>query len=196
MLEYEFLRSLFEFLVVPRNFKKHWNDNFGWQMAEFINQDMLRAIVKVVVVAQYVALSYDEVSTLDNQSLLSIHCYVVQNWVKIPIFISLDQVLEGNGNDNLTKMIMEVFTIGGGMPRDQVSTKLINFGVEGVNVFQGTKFGVTKQTHDDHVFNSIGVHCMAHHTNLTMQTLSSLLLGKHIESLLQTLHAYFAHSLT
>jgi hypothetical protein len=35
---------------------------------------------------------------------------------------------------------------------------------------------------------------MAHCTNLAAQTLLGLLLVKHIESLLQTLHAYFAHS--
>jgi hypothetical protein len=35
---------------------------------------------------------------------------------------------------------------------------------------------------------------MAHHTDLVVQILSGLPLVKHIESLLQTLHAYFAHS--
>jgi hypothetical protein len=35
---------------------------------------------------------------------------------------------------------------------------------------------------------------MAHCINLVVQTLLGLLLVKHIKSLLQTLHAYFAHS--
>ncbi len=35
---------------------------------------------------------------------------------------------------------------------------------------------------------------MAHHMNLVVQTLSIIPLVKCIESLLQTLHAYFAHS--
>jgi hypothetical protein len=76
---------------------------------------------------------------------------------------------------------MEALTIKGGMLRDQVVNKLLNFGTNGVNVFQGTKYGVTKQICDDYASFSIGVHCMAHHTNIAMQTL-------------QTLHAYFAHS--
>ncbi len=41
---------------------------------------------------------------LNNQSWLSIHYYVVQNWVRIPILISLDNVLEGFGNDNFNNM--------------------------------------------------------------------------------------------
>jgi len=36
---------------------------------------------------------------------------------------------------------MEALTIGEGMPRDQVASKLMNFGTNDVNVFQGT--GVT-----------------------------------------------------
>jgi hypothetical protein len=38
---------------------------------------------------------------------------------------------------------MEMLTIGGGS-RDQIAQKLICFGANGVNVFQGTKNGVTK----------------------------------------------------
>jgi hypothetical protein len=59
----------------------------------------------------YRVLNCDEVFIVDNQSWLSIHDYVMQNWVKIPIVISLDQVVEGLRNDNLTKVIMEAFMI-------------------------------------------------------------------------------------
>jgi hypothetical protein len=33
MLEYEAMGPLFEFLIIPKNNKKHWTDNFGWTMA-------------------------------------------------------------------------------------------------------------------------------------------------------------------
>jgi len=46
----------------------------------------------------------------------------------------LDKVLEGLGSDNLTKVIMEVLTIGEGLPRDQIAQKFICFGANGVNV--------------------------------------------------------------
>jgi hypothetical protein len=48
-------------------------------------------------------------------------------------------------------------------------------GLDGVNVFQGTKIGVTKQIHDNYAPHSIRVHYMAHHTNLAMQILLNLL---------------------
>jgi hypothetical protein len=80
----------------------------------------------VVTIARYVSINCDEVSTLDNQSWLSIHCYVMENWVRIPILISFNCVLEGSSSDNLTKVIMEALTIGEIMPRDQVASNLMN----------------------------------------------------------------------
>jgi hypothetical protein len=66
----------------------------------------------------YVVLNCDEVSIVDNQSWLFVHCYVVQNWVRILIFISLDRVFESSSSDDLTKFIMETLTIDGGLPKD------------------------------------------------------------------------------
>jgi len=117
----------------------------------------------------------------------------MENWVRIPILISFNHVLEAFGSDNFTKVIMEALTIGGGMPKDQIVNKLMSFRTNDINVFQNTKSNVTKQIQDDYAPFSTGVHCMAHQTNLAMQTLSAIPLVKCIESLLQTLHAYFAH---
>jgi hypothetical protein len=79
MLEYESLRPLFEFLPVPRNNKKHWNNSYDWTMVEFMHQVVMRATRATIQAANYISLSCDEVSTVDNQSWLSIHYYVVQN---------------------------------------------------------------------------------------------------------------------
>ncbi len=85
--------------------------------------------------------------------------------MRIPIFISLDQMLEGSRFNNLAKVIMEVVMIGGGLPQDQIAKKFICFGVDGANVFQGTKTNVTRQIHDNGALHWIGVHCMPRHTN-------------------------------
>ncbi len=84
------------------------------------------------------------------------------------ILISFIRVLEGFGSNNLTKVIMEALSIRGSMLRDKVVNKLMSFGVNNVNVFQGTKYGVTKHIWDDYAPFSIGVHCMAHHTNVAV----------------------------
>jgi hypothetical protein len=65
---------------------------------------------------------------------LFVQCDVVQNWVKILILISLNKMLKGLDSDNLTKVIMEALTIGGGLLRYQITQKPICFGANGVNV--------------------------------------------------------------
>jgi hypothetical protein len=70
---------LFEFLVVPKNNKKHWTDNFGYTMVEFMYQEVMREIRVAMEATHYVAFNYDEVFTVDNQSWLFIHCYVIHN---------------------------------------------------------------------------------------------------------------------
>jgi hypothetical protein len=46
-------------------------------MAEFMHQQVMRATKATMGVVLYVVLSCDEVFTVDNQSWLSIHYYVV-----------------------------------------------------------------------------------------------------------------------
>jgi hypothetical protein len=45
----------------------------------------------------------------------------MQNWVRILILIFLDQIVEGSGSDNLTKVTMEALMIDGGVPKDQIA---------------------------------------------------------------------------
>jgi hypothetical protein len=89
--------------------------------AEFMHQVVMKATRVVIQTTHYGALNCDEVSTIDNQSWLSIHCYVVENWVRILNLISLDKVvatLQVHGSDNLIKVIMEALMIGGSLQQN------------------------------------------------------------------------------
>jgi hypothetical protein len=77
----------------------------------------------------------------------------------------------GLGSDNLIKVIMEALMIGGGLPWNQIAQKFICFGANVVNLFQGTRVGVTKRIYNIYGLNYLGIHCMAHWTNLGVQTL-------------------------
>ncbi len=80
-------------------------------------------------------MSFDEVTTIDNHSWIYIHSYVVWDWCHIPIFISLEQVTEGGGIDNLTKVIMGDLKEQGVIFNVNIVTQLISFGADGLNVF-------------------------------------------------------------
>jgi hypothetical protein len=107
MEKYEKKKSLYSFLGVPKNLKMHWFDSCSWVMVEFIYAQMINKILGIVSVFNYVALTCDEVSTIDIGSWISIHVYVMQNWVRLPMMISLQKVVDGPRVDNLTIVIME-----------------------------------------------------------------------------------------
>jgi hypothetical protein len=43
----------------------------------------------------------DEVTTINNQSWISIHCYVVEHWRQVSILLTLEQLVEGGTTINI-----------------------------------------------------------------------------------------------
>ncbi len=83
-----------------------------------MHQMVMKATKAAVQITHYVAFNCDEVFTIDNQSWLSIHCYVVENWVRIPILISLDRVvttLQVHGSESIIKVFIEALMTNGGL---------------------------------------------------------------------------------
>jgi hypothetical protein len=107
MEKYEKKKSLYSFLGVPKNLKMHWFDFCSWVMVEFMYAQMINKILGTVFAFNYVALTCDEVSTIDIGSWISIHAYVMKNWVRLPMMIFLQKVVDGPKVDNLTMVIME-----------------------------------------------------------------------------------------
>jgi hypothetical protein len=76
-------------------------------MAEFMYAQVTKAIITTISNANYVVLTRNEVSTMDNGGWISIHTYVMQNCVKVPILFSLQKVVNGTRVDNLIVEVME-----------------------------------------------------------------------------------------
>ncbi len=83
MLEYEVQKDLFDFFIFEKSPKMHWKNNYGRVMAQHMHGIILEATQFVIGATQYSSLICDEISTIDNQSWLSVHAYVVQNWLKL-----------------------------------------------------------------------------------------------------------------
>ncbi|KAG0595345.1 hypothetical protein M758_UG159300 [Ceratodon purpureus] len=114
-------------------------------MAEYMFLQVKAGILKEVSSASYIALSADETSTLDNGSWISIHAYVVKDWVRVPYLISLEQVVDGAAAINLTAVLIKALKSGGGLDDSAICSKLLSFGADGVSTFQGARNGVTVQ---------------------------------------------------
>jgi hypothetical protein len=107
MLEYEAQKDLFDFLNLEESPKMHWTNNSSRVMAQHMHGIILEATQFAIGATQYLSFICDEVSIIENQSWLSVHAYVVQNWLKLPIFLSLECVVVKSNADNLTLILMQ-----------------------------------------------------------------------------------------
>jgi len=98
-------------------------------------------------------------------------------------------------SNNLIEMNINSMMKGGVLSMKELSKKFLCFGVDGVNVFQGSKTKVTKQNKDLWASFSMGVHCVAHCINLVIQCLGDLALITKIEAFMLNVYAYFCQSL-
>jgi hypothetical protein len=58
-------------------------------MVETMHNIVLQAIKECVQKNKIISLNCDEVTTIDNQSWLSMHVYVTNLWKQIPILLNL-----------------------------------------------------------------------------------------------------------
>jgi hypothetical protein len=135
MLEYESLKELFTFLKMPNLSKKHWGDNSGWLIAEYLYKQVMVKSRDVLSAAKYLAITCDEVTTLDNQSWISIHAYCVQDFYRQPILVSLECLTEGASTTKLASTLIDAMSNHGGQSKDDLRQKFVSFGADGGAVF-------------------------------------------------------------
>jgi hypothetical protein len=108
MLEYETMYDLFASFKVLNNPNMHWSNSFSSTLVEFMYQQVQKAIIQTIQSAQFLACSYDEVTTIDNGSWICVYAYVVDGWTRVHVLICVDQIVDGSSSNNLTEVIMNV----------------------------------------------------------------------------------------
>jgi hypothetical protein len=58
-------------------------------MVELMHDVIFHAIKGVVQKSEYISVSCDELTTINNHSWLSIHVYVREKWKRLPILLNL-----------------------------------------------------------------------------------------------------------
>jgi hypothetical protein len=61
--------------------------------------------------ANVFVLSCDEITSIDNQSWLRIHANTIQNWIKVPMLLSLEHLMDGFNVTSLIRMIMQAIFV-------------------------------------------------------------------------------------
>jgi hypothetical protein len=143
-------------------------------MATYMYKQVLEETKRLIGEARYIVVTVDEVIAVDNSSFLSVHVYIVQDWVRIPLFVSLQRVECTANAHNLTELIMGAVRTGGNLDAETVAKKLFSFGADDASTLQGIQTGVTLQMKEKHGPFMIGVHCMAHRCNLASMLYQAL----------------------
>jgi hypothetical protein len=116
MLEFQSRFSLYMFFTLPDCPQMHWCLVSGWLMAEHIFDLVKKKQTNLIQAATFIALSANETSIVDNQSVIVIHVYVISNWSRQSLMVALVK-LESNGatSDSLTKVIMSALNVNCGL---------------------------------------------------------------------------------
>jgi hypothetical protein len=102
------------------------------------------------------------------------------------MLLSLQSVVDGSNATNLTIVITQTIFINKGISNlDFISKKVMSFGGDGVSIFEGCCIGVIIQFRYQFAPFMIGVHWMAHETNLVVQTFFILPMVNHLEMIMQ-----------
>jgi hypothetical protein len=105
-----------------------------------------------------------EVTTIYNQSSLSMHLYIVEAWKWVAILFNLQKVVDGSTSNTMTSMIVENLTEFGGLIESDLTNKLVCFGIDGVTNFLRCKNQSHHTTHDEicTIFHWCALHGTSH----------------------------------
>jgi len=114
---------------------------------------------------------------------------MVDGWIKWPILDGVNKIVNGFRSNNVIKVIINTLLKGGGLNKEDFSKKQFMFKKNGLNVFGGRG----QEWHSKLKIHGMGVHCVAHRTNLVIQFWGDLIFIARIESFMFNMYDYFNH---
>jgi hypothetical protein len=102
-----------------------------------MKQHCLHHNKKVIHAVRFLVISFDLVTIVDNQFYVKINANanLVDGFKHIPILLNLEKFAGGGTFDNMTNVIFNSLLVYGGFIVQEISSKLICFCSNGVDVF-------------------------------------------------------------
>jgi hypothetical protein len=91
----------------------------------------------------FIFVSCDEVTNIDNQSWILVHVYVVEDFKRIPILVNLQCVTKGASTNNPTTIIKNFVAKFKRPLNYDMTMKVVCFNANGASTFQNIKIGVS-----------------------------------------------------
>ncbi|GFH10726.1 uncharacterized protein HaLaN_06092 [Haematococcus lacustris] len=92
MTDLKAMQTLLRTIKQPAVAKAHWKDSVGWQMAEAIDAVYQEANNDLLDAAQFISITLDEATTVNNMDVMCVHAYVLVNFERKQIFLALKEM--------------------------------------------------------------------------------------------------------
>jgi hypothetical protein len=113
---------LYNALNVPHQPRKHWYELAGWEIAHALAYMIFEKMKETLAKANYVVISCDKVTTVDNQQWLCIHAYTCSSAkTRDSHLLFLGRVTKGRNANNLKEMILSALRYHGRLDGDQIA---------------------------------------------------------------------------
>ena len=144
--------------------------------------------------SNFIALSLDEVTSIDNTFWVCMHVYTVNNLFCQSFLLSVAKLNCSVIIENLYDLLKSTLIDCGGMDNMEITKNLVYVGVEGALVMQGHKGSVCKNIKNDLAPYAIPLPCMAHQMNLAFGIVSNFGCVSKVDSLIKKIYHYFYRS--
>jgi hypothetical protein len=137
MTQYHAFQEHLTRLSVPNFPMKHWSADSGWEIAKALAHVVSETTKTALKQASFISVSADEVTTIDHESWLSVHAYIIRKgkWSWESLLVMLVRMMEANNAQVVKEAILTVLIWYGGMTQHDIAEKVVCFGANGVSRF-------------------------------------------------------------
>ena len=195
MIDYPSLSSLLHYENFHYYVSSHSSINSGWDweicLAKFEKEDIKAKFKK----SNFIALSLDELTAIDNTSWICMHVYTICNFVCQPNLLMIVKMRDNSMAKNIFEVVKSSLIEYGGIYEMTIAQKLVCVGVDGALVMQGHKNGLVTKLKNFATDYILGIHYMAHGMNLAFGIVSNYPQIYRVEFLIKEIYSTFVEVL-
>ena len=178
----------------PHHRASHWTAWSSYEFLDAIDFVIVAAMIRLFVTVAVLAISIDEVTTINGQSRMSVHLYYVnKHWERQHCFVALPRLHGSPDAANIvTTLLAAIFSVLR-MDKTHLASRVVMFACDGASVLQGVHTGVTTRLMAIMPFVQ-RMHCYAHRFDLAAGILAEALAMIAAAALFSSPHTFYSHS--
>jgi hypothetical protein len=169
------MRAIHEYANLHKSSKhphfnsNRWNERSCWRDAAMLENQVVLRNQQALHDAEFFSVSCDESTDKGKCSQMTVHVYVVINWVRVCIFLDLVNLELPATAQNIFEQLWQCLLKAGGLTEEHMIKRMVLFAADGAATLQGARNGVQKRLHDI-MPKLLAMHCMAHRVQLVAKT--------------------------